>query len=243
MDEPRHFDISKWIALTLVAGFTFLSVPLCIADANYGQFGPYNYYNPPKGALQLVESAHMRTVIAGDRHRGNWCAYYGNLDYTLRAFPNHPEALVLMAEYLDVRSPCSNNNARSSSKGKSPLELAAAIEAGAWHERTADYYFKKGIRYKPKDAPNSVVNYPETHVLYGKYLYTHKRSEDALTQFKDAIKLEPRSAEAHYYLGLILFEKNDTEAAKRHIQTGYKISQPPVELKQKLINIGQWREK
>lgn len=243
MDEPKHIDVSKWIALTLVAGLAFLSVPLCSADANYGQFGPYNYYKPPKGALQLVESAHMRAVIARDRHRGNWCAYYGNLDYTLRAFPNHPEALVLMAEYLDVRSPCSNNNALPSSKGKSPLELAAAIESGAWRERTADYYFQKAIAYKPKDSPKSIVNNPETHVLYGKYLYAHKRPEEALTQFKDTIKHDPRSAEAHYYLGLILFEKNDTEAAKQHFQTGYKIGQPPIELKQKLISIGQWREK
>lgn len=243
MDESRRFNISKWFALTLAASFSFGWASLCAADANYGQFGPYNYYKPPKGALRLVESAHMRTVIAADRHRGNWCAYYGNLDYTLRAFPNHPEALVLMAEYLDAREPCTNNNSLSSSSGKSPLELAAAIEAGAWRERTPDYYFQKGIGYKPKDAPKSTVDYAETRVLYGKYLYSHGRAEDAMTQFKVAIKREPKSAEAHYYLGLILFEKNDTEAAKRYIQTGYKIGQPPAELKQKLINIGQWREK
>jgi tetratricopeptide (TPR) repeat protein len=243
MDESRRFDISKWIALVLVVGNSFAWAGLCAADANYGQFGPYDYYKPPAGALQLVERAHMGAVIASDRHQGNWCAYYGNLDYTLRAIPNHPKALVLMAEYLDVRAPCSNNNALSSSSGKSPLELAAAIEAGSWHERTADYYFQKGIGYKPKDAPKSTVDYAETRVLYGKYLYSHGRPEDAMNQFKEAIKREPRSAEAHYYLGLILFEKNDTEAAKQHIQTGYKIGQPPAELKQKLISIGQWREK
>lgn len=243
MDESRRFDISKRIALALAVGLSFGWVAPCIADANYGQFGPYDYYHPPKGALQLVERAHMGTVIESDRYRKDWCAYYGNLDYTLRALPNHPEALVLMAEYLDSHPPCTNNNSLSRSGSKSPLELAAAIEAGTWRERTPDYYFQKGIGYKPKDAPKTIVDYSETHVLYGKYLYTHDRSEDAMKQFKDAIRLDPKSAGAHYYLGLILFEKNDTEAANRHIQTAYKIGRPPVELKQKLISIGQWREK
>jgi len=243
MREIKHHILSKWAALGLILILVTLYVPSIFADANYGQFGPYDYYKPPKGALQLVESAHMGTVIAGDRYRKNWCAYFGNLDYTLRAFPNHPEALVLMAEYLDERSPCSTNASRTGTSGRSPLEIAAAIESGAWRERNADYYFERATSYKAKDAPTAKVDYPETRVLYGKFLYTHRRPDDALTQFKEVIKRQHRSAEAHYYVGLILFEKNDTKAAKQQFKTAQEMGQPPAELKTKLINIGQWREK
>ena len=241
MQEARRFFIGRYLLLALGVCFGILPAATMAAPAaDYGQFGPYDYYNPPKGALALVESAHMGPIIAEAKYRGRWCEYYDNLDYTLRAFPNHPLALTLMAEYLDSRSPCGREPAPAP-RGRSPLELAAAIESGAWRERNADYYFEKGIEYKPKDAPKSVVKRPETRILYGKFLYERKRLNSALTQFTEAVKLDPSAAEAYYYLGLVHFDKNNPQAAKTYIDKARTLGQPPKELKQKLISVGQWR--
>lgn len=241
MRDVRTVGVKQGAVFALAVSLVFLSAALKAAEANYGQFGPYDYYKPPRGALSLVERAHMGTIIAEAKHRGLWCVYYENIDYTLRAFPNHPEALTLMADYLSARAPCGRGGGEAAPRGRSPLELATAIEAGAWRARDADYYFEKGIGYKPKDSPTSVVNRPETRVLYGKYLYSQKRLDDALKQFTEAAKLEPSSAESHYYLGLIHFDKNDAATARQHIEKAQKLGQPPVALKQKLINVGQWR--
>lgn len=208
----------------------------------YGQFGPYDYYNPPKGAISLVERAHMGPVIAEARRLRRWCDYFENIDYSLRAFPNHPEALTLMAEYLDSHAPCSKAPAPKSTRGSSPMDLAAAVESGTWRERNADYYFEKGIEFLPKGS-DTVVKRPETRLLYAKYLYNHKRPNEALAQFQEAERLRPSSADAHYYMSAIYLDNKDAEKAKLYADKARQLGAPPAELKQKLISAGHWRDK
>ena len=197
----------------------------------YGQFGPFDYYdtkNTPRNALPLVESGHFGSKTFELARLGDWCFYWGDLDYTLRAFPNHPRALVAMAEYLETRQACETKRSSSSS----PEDLAAEIEKGLWREHNADFYFQKAIEFRPQ--------YAATHVLYGKYLRKAGRRDDALEQFADAEKLEPQSADAQYYLGLIYLDKGDNAKAKQHAERAYRLGQQQTELKERLVKAGLW---
>lgn len=202
------------------------------AARDYGQYGPYDYYNPseaPKDALYLVEKAHFGPKTMELARRGDWCFYWGDLDYTLRAFPNHPRALMAMADYLQTRQPCVRH-LKSSTALK---DVAEDIENGEWEERTADFYFKKGIEFRPQ--------YAATHVVYGQYLAKVGRLDEALQQYLTAEKLDPKSADAQYYLGLLYLQKSDLAKARAYAEKAYKLGAKSPELREKLVEAGAWQ--
>jgi tetratricopeptide (TPR) repeat protein len=201
------------------------------AGRDYGQYGPFDYYNPseaPKDALYLVEMAHFGAKTADLARRGDWCFYWGDLDYTLRAFPNHPRALMTMAEYLQHHESCLRHM-KSSTRLQ---DVAADMEAGGWEERTPDYYFKKGIEFRPQ--------YAASHVIYGRYLAQVNRLDEALQQYLAAEKLDLKSADAQYYLGMLYLQKNDLAKAKGYAEKAYKLGAKSPELREKLVKAGAW---
>lgn len=223
----------KRAAGTLVALCLVILPPLAAA-ADYGQFGPFDYYdlkNTPENALPLVERAHFGPKTKKLALDHNWCFYWGDLDYTLRAFPNHPGALMAMAEYLEHHRPCT----RKRKEPKTLEAIMAEIESGGWRERNADYYFDTAIKFRPQ--------YAETHILYGKYLAKSGRLDEALARYAEALKLEPNSADAHYYLGLLYLEKGNFDKAKFHAQKAYSLGQQLPDLREKLIKAGMWESR
>lgn len=215
----------------LVVYFLFLSLPVSASD--YGQFGPFDYYdlkNTPHNALPLVERAHFSAVTKDKARRGDWCAYWGDLDYTLRAFPNHPGALMAMVEYLEVGSPdpCVKKKVK-----RSMTDLAAEMEKGAWQEKTADYYFETAITFRPQ--------YADTRVLYGRYQHKEGKLNEALKTYTEAEKLDPKSADVHYYLGLLYLDLKNNERAMYHAEKAYKLGQQLPDLRDKLTKAGVWK--
>lgn len=63
-------------------------------------FGPFDYTNPTQAIenLNLVERAHFTTEVEA-LIKGATGTLWGDLDYTLRAFPNHHRALYAVARY------------------------------------------------------------------------------------------------------------------------------------------------
>ena len=63
-------------------------------------YGPYDYTNPQhrRQNLQVVETHHFDLNVE-TLARGKSSTVVGDLDYTLRAFPNHHRALRAMARY------------------------------------------------------------------------------------------------------------------------------------------------
>jgi tetratricopeptide (TPR) repeat protein len=220
------------------AGETYNFDPTKSSDAparEYGQFGPFDYYdlkNTPRNALPLVERGHFGPKTQNLARIGNWCFYWGDLDYTLRAFPNHPKALVAMADFLTTHeTPCE----RPRKANPTAADLAEEIEKGTWRDRTPDYYFDTAIKYR--------AQYAETRILYGQYLQRAGKLDDAIKQFAGAEKAEPNSADAHYYLGLAYFKRGDKEKARTQAERAYGLGQGQVELKEKLIAAGLWTKK
>jgi tetratricopeptide (TPR) repeat protein len=222
----RYFQSFLFVSYLL-----FLAFPVSAKD--YGQFGPFDFYdlkNTPHNALPLVERAHFAARTKERARRGDWCAYWGDLDYTLRAFPNHPGALVAMVEYLEVGNPypCVTKKEK-----KSTADLLAEMEKGTWQEKNADYYFDTAIKFRPQ--------YAATRVLYGRYQHKEGRLKEALKNFLEAEKLEPQSADAHYWLGMLYLDQGNLVQAKHHAEKAYQIGHKQPELREKLTKAGVWK--
>ena len=211
-----------------------LIASLSVFARDYGQFGPFDYYdlkNTPSNALPLVESGHFGPKTQDLARQKNWCFYWGDLDYTLRAFPNHPGALVAMADFLREHQSC----AKPPAEKRSAVDLAKELESGTWQEKDADYYFRQALKFRPQ--------YAATRVLYARYLQTERRRDKALNTLLEAEKLDPQSADVHYYLGLYYLEKGDNEKAKLHGEKAYRFGQSLPDLRDKLTKAGLWKTK
>lgn len=101
----------------------------CSADyAKRSNFGPFDYTNPAHrgNTLYLVESAHFTKDIETLRKGRTAVEPDGDLDYTLRAFPNHHRALYAMSRY------------QLKTKGKT-------------NYGKPECYFQRAIKLKPND--------------------------------------------------------------------------------------------
>jgi tetratricopeptide (TPR) repeat protein len=204
-------------------------------STNYGkQFGPFDYYNhrTPASAYGAVESVHFGVRTELLLRQGNFCNYWSDLDYTLRAFPNHPKALMKMAEFLKAHVACEIGGSKIS--GHSPLELAEQIESGQWQGRTMEYYFEKAIQYRPE--------YTETRLLYARALVDVQKRDQAIAILTNCLKLHPGSSEAHYDLGMLYFGNGDLQSSLQHARRAYQLGKPPAELRSNLVAAGVWKQ-
>jgi tetratricopeptide (TPR) repeat protein len=92
-------------------------------------YGPYDYTDPADKAqrLTVVETYHFNSDVENLR-AGRSGSVMSDLDYTLRAFPNHHRALWSVAQ-LELR------------KGRPLTEF-----------RSADCYFERALRWRPGDS-------------------------------------------------------------------------------------------
>ncbi len=127
-----------------------------------GNIGPWDYTDPAhrKKSLNLVESAHFTRSVEM-LVSGNTSYLWEDLDYTLRAFPNHHRALHSMANY-QIRTP-------------RPIRA---------RYRSADCYFDRAMRFRPNDP---VVRMVYGIYLYNKgdYKEAEVRYKEALAMVPD----------------------------------------------------------
>ena len=185
-------------------------------------FGPWEYrpdhfvglpndQMPYAGKLDLVERAHFTPEVQS-LVRGNSGSIGGDLDYTLRAFPNHPRALVVMMRYGD--------------------KLNVAQVPGARY--SVECYFVRATVFKPDDV---VVR-----MLFATFLDKQKRRKEALEQLAAAQEYAGEDALAHYNLGLLYFEFGDPDKALAQAHQALALGLPRTALKDKLAAAGKWVE-
>ncbi|WP_056400999.1 type IV pilus biogenesis/stability protein PilW [Massilia sp. Root418] len=176
-------------------------------------YGPYDYR---KGAgelafnLRLVESAHF-TADVENGIKGRSSTLSGDIDYTLRAFPNHALALGTVI--------------RVASRDKKSLFLPGGT-------RPVECYFDRAVRFAPDDA--------STHTLYGSYLLSVGRDAEALPRYLTAAELDPDNPSTNYNLGLVYFKNKDMVNANRYAQKAYALGFPLPGLKNMLVQAGKW---
>ena len=169
-------------------------------------FGPWDYTDPAVrrvdqrygswSRLRMVEGAHftpnVEQLISGKRSGAD---PLGDIDYTLRAFPNHHRALWAISRYYLRRLDREGSEAMKS------------------HEQTLkitppECYFQRAKRFAPRDKMVSVV--------YGIYLHRRGMLDAALDESTSAEKALPENAELSYNLGLLYLDRGRLDLAQEY---------------------------
>ena len=208
---------SRLVCLLALAGL--FASPWAFAQADGGVcgnpfvngYGPFDYRAVSGQQRQIVEQYHftpaVESLVSGITH-----TVAADIDYTLRAFPNHHRALVSMM----------NLGARM----KTPKPPGAGV--------TVECYFVKALTFRPDDSV--------ARMLYAKYLAANARKPEALQNLDMVAEQAKENAFTHYNLGLIYLElaEHSKALARAHSAMALGFSRP--ELKQALMTAGQWAE-
>jgi tetratricopeptide (TPR) repeat protein len=171
-------------------------------------YGPFDY-RTSRDKLAIVEGAHFTQDVEALRS-GNTGQIGGDIDYTLRASPNHPRALIAMA-----------NLGRKLNSNQPP---------GAKY--SIPCYFDRAVRFADDD--------PMVRLVYGTYLSRVGKLREAVDQLEVAAKLDQDNANIHYNLGLIYLDLKDYPKARENAKRAYELGFSLPGLRKRLEAAGQW---
>lgn len=208
----------KSIWYSVCAAVVVMTAPTAGAKSYCGElqngYGPFDYRTRSEHAenFHLVEMAHF-TEDVENGIAGNTGAIGGDLDYTLRAIPNHRRALAAIAR-IAVRT-------------KSVMVKGARYPV--------ECYFERAMRFTPNDGG--------VRAEYGNYMFALGKTDRAFMAYKQAAELEPDSAAINYNLGLAYFQKKEYAEARTYAKKAYALGFPLPGLKNKLAAVGKWDDK
>jgi len=173
-------------------------------------YGPFDYRSGGIG-LKEVEGNHLTPEVI-NLVRGKTGYIGSDLDYILRAFPNHHVALMAMVRLGEKE------------KTVKPIGANYVVEC----------YLKRALLFRSDDG---VVR-----TIYASYLYKAGKKTEALNQLNEAVKLGEDNPNTNYNIGLIYFDLKDYENALSFAQRAYGSGFPLPGLRDKLKRVGKWEE-
>ncbi|WP_116364713.1 tetratricopeptide repeat protein [Parahaliea mediterranea] len=188
-------------------GTTFRGTP---CRGEWMNYGPYDYLqrNAIPEKLTIVERHHftpaIEQLVAGEK-------VVPNIDYTLRAWPNHHRAL-----YSIIR-----------------VYLMGNVRLGQHKGSTPECYLQRALNYSPED--------PVAHMLFGIYLQRKGKTEQAMKMYQQAEKLDPMNMQVKYNLGLLFARQGDYVAAREYARQVYNAGFPLAGLRERLQSANQWQ--
>ncbi len=208
--------LTSWRALAALAALAALPAAPVLAQG-YGEcenpfvnaYGPFDYRTATPDQKNIVETNHFTPAVEALR-AGKTAAVGSDIDYTLRAFPNHPRALMAMV--------------RLGQQEKTDQPRGARY--------TVQCYLARGMEFRPDDM--NVVQ------VRGIWLSMQNRYADAIRDFEKVIEEQPNNANAHYNLGLAYFATKDYDRARAEAKTAFDLKFPLEGLKHKLQAVGKW---
>lgn len=180
-------------------------------------FGPFDYRTASQEQKNLVEGAHFTSEIENLKPyvnvaRGMAAPIGGDIDYTLRVFPNHPRALLAMHK-LALK------------EKKDPPEGARFPVA---------CYFERALRFKSDDGA--------VRLIHGIFLIKKKNTKAAAAELDRARELIGDEPNLNYNLGLAYFDVGNYERSLEHAKQAYSYGFPLPGLRDKLKKAGRWQE-
>lgn len=206
----------RWAAVMCIGLFSALSMPVMAQNAPsvcgdlHNAYGPYDY-RTDRDKLPIVEGTHFPPEVEA-LVRGRTSYIGGDLDYTLRAFPNHHRALASMMKLAERE------------KNRQPRGAKYTVEC----------YFERAVRFAPDDA---IVR-----MLFATDLYKIGRVQDANQQVDESVKLAGNDPFAHYNAGLVYFDLKNYGKALRQAQAAYALGFTRPDLREALKSVGKWVE-
>ena len=203
------FALLAGLALLPRAALAQVGPEVCEGLSNGGN-GPFDYRSGTS-YLKGMESVHftdkVERLIAGSTG-----SLGQDIEYMLRAYPNHHRALLAMMG-LAKRS-------------KSPV--------AAHMKLPAECYFERALRFKKDDTT--------ARMLFATYLTEVKRTDDAVKQLDLAAEIGKENPFTQYNVGMVFSDmaRWDRALAQAHIAMAQGFSRP--ELKRRLVAAGKWVE-
>lgn len=218
-------DIIRVFAAMLiyVIGVCSLFVPLPVSaqsDSSCGSlannYGPYDYTNPlhRREKLPVVEQYHFDSGVQALKGMNNVSdsefRVGGDIEYVLRAFPNHHPALYLMIRYYLEKVP----------QGARRL----SFEPHCWFERAR--------RFAPHDGT--------VFMLEGIFFQKNGDLNSARASYEAALDRNPNSAELNYNAALLYLDLEEYPRASDHAKRAYALGHPLTGLRTRLVRLGVW---
>jgi len=177
-------------------------------------YGPFDYTNRVhvREKLPVVEKNHFTSKVVALREGEN-ARLLPDIDYTLRAFPNHHRALFAIIRFYTEQQDEKEDDTRKQD----------------WHT-PPECYVQRAIRFSPRDA--------KLYSLYGLYLHRLKRYDEAEKMYRKALDIAPHSPETRYNLGLLLADKGNYEKAQEQARQAYAAGYPLPALRERLAAHG-----
>lgn len=176
-------------------------------------YGPFDFRTQRGERLRLVESAHFRPQIEALISGKDANAPPGpDIDYTLRAYPNHHRALVAAVRLADRN------------KSEKPPGM----------RYTAECWLLRAVRFAPSD--------PLARVILAQFMVSKGRTAESLPHLAEAESLAGEDPFTHYNIGLVYLEAREYEHARRQAHRIRKLDFPRTDLQDRLRAAGEWRE-
>ncbi len=174
-------------------------------------YGPWDY-RTDHDKLPIVLGAHFTPQVEA-LVAGNTATTPGpDIDYTLRAIPNNPRALIAMM--------------RLGEKEKTPQPRGSRYSIECW--------FDRAIRFRPDDV---IVR-----MIYSTYLDKQGRIADANKELAIATSYAKDNAFTHYNIGLHYFDLKNYDQALVEAHKAMALGFPGTALRDRLQSVGKWVE-
>ena len=195
----------------LICTQSFAEVDDFVCGSLQNAYGPFDYRSD-KDKLALVESYHLTPNVVNLVSTQSAGTIGGDLDYTLRAFPNHHRALMAMMKLGEKEN--------------------VAKPRGAKYG--VECYFQRALRFRDDDAT--------VRMIYASYLSKKGKRVEALGQLDAAERLESENANIIYNTGLIYFDLKEYDKSLLYAHRAYGLGFPLPGLRDKLRRAGKWKE-
>lgn len=185
----------------------------------------------PLFAATAAEEA-AQGLAALNRHDADTAV--GHLEKAIAAEPNNAEYHYLLGTAYSEQGLTASALSKMSIAKKAMAELERAVELNPKHldarYALASFYimapgFMGGGEEKAFAQAEAVKRLDafEGHRVYGRLYTTQKKPDLALKEYVEAVRENPKSAKAHYYLGTFYMTEKKYDAARHELETAVQL--------------------
>lgn len=211
------FRFRRTLCTVLLCMFSLCALPVWAQSDNLAcgslanAYGPLDY-RTDHDKLQIVLGAHFTPQVEALVGGNTSATAGGDIDYTLRAIPNNPRALIAMM--------------RLGEKEKTPQPRGSRYSVECW--------FDRAVRFRPDDV---IVR-----MIYSTYLNKQGRLAAANKELEIATTYAKDDAFAHYNIGLHYFDLKNYGQALAEAHKAIALGFPQTALRDRLKSVGKWTE-